>query len=105
MEILVLARFSRSVQPKDVNWAVSTGRRNTLLKEVVMTRRKREPERFGRAAMRSPGRPGVARREERSRFWALIAAGRSSEGAAVENGVSQPVGFRWFREASLGQTG
>ena len=49
--------------------------------------------------MRSPGRPGVARREERRRFWALIAAGRSSEGAAVEVGASQPVGSRWFREA------
>ena len=64
-----------------------------------MARRARERERFGRVAMRSPGRPGAASREERRRFWALIAAGRSSEGAAVEVGVSQPVGSRWFREA------
>jgi IS30 family transposase len=49
--------------------------------------------------MRSPGRPPVARREHRQRFWAAIAQGLSSEDAAVEAGVSQPVGTRWFREA------
>lgn len=64
-----------------------------------MARGKRRSERCTRAALHSPGRPGVARREERLRFWELIAAGRSSEGAAVEIGVSQPVGTRWFREA------
>ena len=48
---------------------------------------------------RSPGRPGVAQRENRRRFWAAIAAGLSSEEAAIDAGVSQPVGFRWFREA------
>lgn len=36
---------------------------------------------------------------DRCQFWELIAAGRSSEGAAVEVGVSQPVVTRWFREA------
>jgi len=41
----------------------------------------------------------VARREGRRRFWALIAAGLSSEGAAVGAGVSPAVGVRWFREA------
>jgi IS30 family transposase len=41
----------------------------------------------------------VARREDRRRFWALIATGLSSEDAAVGAGVSQPVGSRWFREA------
>jgi IS30 family transposase len=41
----------------------------------------------------------VARQEHRRRFWAFIAAGLSSEGAAMEVGVSQPVGFRWFRQA------
>ena len=35
----------------------------------------------------------------RSRFWLAIAAGMSSEDAAVEAGVSQPVGTRWFRKA------
>jgi IS30 family transposase len=41
----------------------------------------------------------VARREHRRRFWAFIAAGLSSEDAAMKVGVSQPVGFRWFRQA------
>ena len=37
----------------------------------------------------------------RRRFWAAIAAGRSSEDAAVEAGVSPAVGTRWFgREAA-----
>jgi IS30 family transposase len=48
---------------------------------------------------RSPGRPGVAQRENRRRFWAAIALGRESEAAALEVGVSQAVGARWFREA------
>jgi IS30 family transposase len=41
----------------------------------------------------------VARQEHRRRFWAFIAAGLSSEDAAMRVGVSQPVGFRWFRQA------
>src|SRR5437763_1494664 len=45
------------------------------------------------------GRPGGAQREIRRRFWAAIALGRSSEAAAIELGVSQAVGARWFREA------
>lgn len=53
----------------------------------------------GRAPMRSPGRPGVNQREAEQAFWVRIAAGASSEDAALENGVSQPVGTRWFREA------
>jgi transposase, IS30 family len=48
--------------------------------------------------MRSPGRPPAGRREHRQRFWAAIARGLSSEDAAVEAGVSAPVGVRWFRE-------
>ena len=52
-----------------------------------------------RGKLRSPGRPPVARREHRRSFWAFIAAGLSSEDAAMEVGVSQPVGVRWFREA------
>ena len=55
--------------------------------------------RAGRPAMRSPGRPPVARREHKQRFWAAIGRGLASEDAAVEAGVSQPVGTRWFREA------
>src|SRR4051812_26178026 len=48
---------------------------------------------------RSPGRPGVAQRENRRRFWAAIALGRQSEAAALEVGVSPAAGARWFREA------
>ena len=49
-------------------------------------------------AMRSPGRPPAAGREEQQRFWKAIARGLSSEDAAVSCGVSPPVGGRWFRE-------
>jgi transposase, IS30 family len=48
--------------------------------------------------MRSPGRPPVARREHRQRFWAAIGRGSASEDAGVEAGVSPAVGSRWFRE-------
>jgi IS30 family transposase len=51
-----------------------------------------------RGKMWSPGRPSVARREDRQRFWREIAAGRSSEEAAAAAGVSQAVGSRWFRD-------
>jgi IS30 family transposase len=60
---------------------------------------RRRLEAAGRGPMRSPGRPPVARREGRRRFWAAIARGLSSEDAAVEAGVSPAVGTRWFREA------
>ena len=63
-----------------------------------MTGRRRS-ERALRGKLGSPGRPPVARREDRRRFWALIATGLSSEDAATGAGVSQPVGSRWFREA------
>ena len=47
----------------------------------------------------SPGRPSTARREDRVRFWEAIAAGVSSDDAAVGAGVSSAVGARWFRQA------
>ncbi len=59
----------------------------------------RRSERALRGRLGSPGRPPVARREERRRFWALIATGLSSEAAAAGVGVSSTVGARWFREA------
>src|SRR3954464_3891152 len=77
----------------------SSGRRNTLREEVAMTVRKRRLDRSGRGALPSPGRPSVARREDHRQFWAAIAAGRSSEDAAVGAGVSPTVGARWFRRA------
>ena len=64
-----------------------------------MTCRKRRSDRSGRSALPSPGRPSVARREDHRQFWAAIAAGRSSEDAAVGAGVSPAVGARWFRRA------
>jgi IS30 family transposase len=47
----------------------------------------------------SPGRPSIARREDRIRFWRAIARGASTEDAAAEARVSSPVGSRWFRQA------
>src|SRR5215472_6648474 len=79
--------------------ANSSGRRNTLTKEVAMNIRKRRSDRSGRAPLSSPGRPPVAGRDERRRFWAAIAAGIASEDAAVGAGVPQAVGTRWFRKA------
>ena len=64
-----------------------------------MNIRKRRSDRSGRVRLFSPGRPPVAGREERRRFWAAIAAGTASEDAAVGVGVPQAVGTRWFRRA------
>ena len=49
--------------------------------------------------MRSPGRPSVARREHRQRFWEAIVRGARTEDGALVAGVSPAVGTRWFREA------
>src|SRR4030088_2861848 len=78
--------------------ADSTGRRNTSAKEVAMKRYRRS-DRCVRAALRSPGRPPEAQRENCRQFWTAIASGRSSEDAAVDAGVSSAVGVRWFRRA------
>jgi IS30 family transposase len=52
----------------------------------------------GRPAMMwSPGRPPIRRGVERA-FWVKIAAGLSSEEAAIACDVSHAVGARWFRE-------
>ena len=77
----------------------SSGRRNTSPEGVAMTTRRRCSARAGRAKLHSPGRPSVRRHEEQRRFWVAIAAGRPSEDAAVDAGVSPAVGTRWFREA------
>src|SRR6266566_4736084 len=72
-----------------------------LEEEVAMkvNRWRRQSDRSGRAPLPSPGRPTVAGREERRRFWAAIAAGLSSEDAAAAANVPQAVGARWFRKA------
>ena len=60
---------------------------------------KRKSGRSTRAKLFSPGRPPVWQRETLCRFWRGIAMGLSSEEAAVEAGVSAPVGSRWFRNS------
>ena len=60
---------------------------------------RRRSDRALRNKLHSPGRPPVARLEHRRRFWALIAGGQSSEDAAIDAGVSAPVGAQWFRKA------
>jgi IS30 family transposase len=52
-----------------------------------------------RGQMPSPGRPSVAWREDRVRFWAAIAGGVLTDEASETAGVSAPVGYRWFRHA------
>ena len=64
-----------------------------------MSGRRRSDRALRPVLKRSPGRPGVAQRENRRRFWAAVATGVSSEEAASCAGVSHPVGYRWFREA------
>ena len=49
--------------------------------------------------MRSPGRPGVHRRNAQLAFWKRIAEGLPTAEAAVVSGVPQPLGTRWFRAA------
>jgi IS30 family transposase len=65
---------------------------------ATMRERQREVQLY-RGQVPSPGRPTVAWREDRVRFWAAIARGVMTEDAAAEAGVSSPVGFRWFRHA------
>jgi IS30 family transposase len=64
-----------------------------------MGARRRKSDRAGRPPMYSPGRPPVASREQRQRFWAAIARGVTTVDAAGEAGVSEAVGVRWFRES------
>ncbi|RFA06635.1 hypothetical protein B7R21_19240 [Subtercola boreus] len=52
-----------------------------------------------RGQMVSPGRPTVAWREDRVRFWAAIAVGAKTRDAGVAAGVSEPVAHRWFVHA------
>jgi IS30 family transposase len=52
-----------------------------------------------RGQIPSPGRPTIAWREDRVRFWAAIATGVLTDEASEAAGVSAPVGYRWFRHA------
>jgi Helix-turn-helix domain len=62
-------------------------------------RERQELVRAYRGQIVSPGRPTIAGREDRVRFWAAVARGAKTEHAGVEAGVSGPVAFRWFRHA------
>lgn len=64
----------------------------------TMRERQREVQLY-RGQVPSPGRPTVAWREDRVRFWAAIAGGLKTEDAARKARVSSPVAFRWFRHA------
>ena len=91
-----MVSLALAIRPYSVN---SNGRRNTWARGVAMAIRKRRSDRCGRSLLRSPGWPGVARRENYQRFWAAIAAGHSTGDAALAAGVSAGVGGRWFRRA------
>ena len=65
---------------------------------TTMKERQRQVQLY-RGQIPSPGRPTVAWREDRVRFWEAIAEGVKTEDAALEAGVSSPVAFRWFRHA------
>ena len=65
---------------------------------MTMRQRQRQVQLY-RGQIPSPGRPTVAWRADRVRFWAAIARGARSEDAAAEIGVSPAVGCRWFRHA------
>ena len=76
----------------------STGRRNTLIVEVLMGRPAGwMKELTGRSSMKSPGAPALRREVERE-FWREIARGVASEEAAAAVGVSEAAGSRWFRQ-------
>ena len=69
--------------PTAARKANSSGGRNALKKGVAMKFQRRRSDRAGRAPLPSPGRPSVAGRDERRRFWSAIAAGSTSEDAAL----------------------
>ncbi|TDS82355.1 IS30 family transposase [Nesterenkonia aurantiaca] len=52
-----------------------------------------------RGLIYSPGRPSIAWRQDRVRFWEAIAAGAKTREAGAAAGVSEPVAHRWFRHA------
>jgi IS30 family transposase len=72
---------------------------NTKLGRVPEgARRQWAADRALRPPMRSPGRPEPSRAVQRE-FWRLIATGITTVEAALDVGVSWPVGARWFRHA------
>ena len=65
----------------------------------MRVRDRQKQVRVYRGQIPSPGRPSVAWREDRVRFWAAIAAGAKTREAGVAAGVSEPVAYRWFLHA------
>jgi IS30 family transposase len=65
---------------------------------ATMRERQREVQLY-RGHIPSPGRPGIAWREDRVKFWEAIARGLKSDEAGVEAGISSPVAYRWFKHA------
>jgi hypothetical protein len=92
------------VKAKEVYWADSTDRPNTLMVEVATGR----PAAWmtsltGRPAMKSPGAPAHRREIEREfwrEFWREIGKGLLAKEAATAVGVSPAVGARWSATAA-----
>src|SRR4051795_13522847 len=83
-ELLLIALCTILTGGREVD---SSCRGNTLTEGVAMRAGRRRSARALRAVLPgSPGRPGVAQRENRRRFWAAIAAGRARGGAGIEGG-------------------
>jgi hypothetical protein len=82
----------------EIYWADLTVRCNTFNRKVAMKVHKRASDQCTRTKMVSPGRPPLWQRDNLYRFWQAIAKGRTSEEAAVDAGVSSPVGVRWLGE-------
>src|SRR5437660_4164941 len=61
--------------------------------------KRRWSDRALRPRMHSPGRPPVARREDRQRCWSAIAKGLTTEDAGAAAGISPAVAARWFRHS------
>jgi hypothetical protein len=83
-----------------VYWADSTGRRNTLIREVLMGRLAEWMTVLdGAVADEVAGCAGalVRWREAGREFWREIGRGLLAEEAALAVGVSQAVGSWWFR--------
>lgn len=65
----------------------------------MSVRNRQKQVRAYRGQIPSPGRPSVAWREDRVRFWVAIASGAKTRDAGVAAGVSEPVAHRWFLQA------
>ena len=76
----------------------------TPMGRLVAMAGRRRSDRALRAKLGSPGRPPVARCEDRRRFWTAIAAGQSSENAGVCVGCRRQWGHDGFgRQAACHQ--